>query len=406
MANTLLTISMITREALRVLENNLTFTKYVRRDFDDSFGRAGAKIGTVLNIRKPARYAGRVGQGLSLEDATETQVPMVLNTQRGVDIAFTSQDLALSVDDFSDRFVRPAIANVANNIDYDGLQQYLNVYNQIGAPGTVPNALLTYLQAGQRLDEEAAPRDDLRSLVISPAMQATILDALKGLFQSATDIATQYESGKMGMAIGFKWSMDQNCPVNVIGQLGGTPTVNNASQTGATLITQAWTSSAATRLKKGNVFTIGSGATGCFAVNPQNKQSTGALRQFTATTDGASDGSGNMTINISPAIVISGPFQNVVASPASGATINVNGAASTQSPQGLAFHKDAFALGCADLPLPGGVDMAARVSDKQLGLSLRLVRAYDINTDRFPTRIDVLYGWVTLYAELACRVAS
>jgi len=397
---------MITREALRVLENNLTFTKYVRRDFDDSFGRAGAKIGTVLNIRKPARYAGRVGQGLSLEDATETQVPMVLNTQRGVDIAFTSQDLALSVDDFSDRFVRPAIANVANNIDYDGLQQYLNVYNQIGAPGTVPNALLTYLQAGQRLDEEAAPRDDLRSLVISPAMQATILDALKGLFQSATDIATQYESGKMGMAIGFKWSMDQNCPVNVIGQLGGTPTVNNASQTGATLITQAWTSSAATRLKKGNVFTIGSGATGCFAVNPQNKQSTGALRQFTATTDGASDGSGNMTINISPAIVISGPFQNVVASPASGATINVNGAASTQSPQGLAFHKDAFALGCADLPLPGGVDMAARVSDKQLGLSLRLVRAYDINTDRFPTRIDVLYGWVTLYAELACRVAS
>lgn len=406
MANTLLTISMITREALRVLENNLTFTKYVRRDFDDSFGRAGAKIGTVLNIRKPARYAGRVGQGLSIEDATETQVPLVLNTQRGVDIAFTSQDLALSVDDFSDRFVRPAIANVANNIDFDGLQQYLNVYNQIGTPGTVPNALLTYLQAGQRLDEEAAPRDDLRSLVISPAMQATILDALKGLFQSATDIATQYESGKMGLAIGFKWSMDQNCGINTIGVLGGTPVVNGASQSGATLVTNAWTSSAATRLKKGNVFTIGSGATGCFAVNPQNKQSTGALRQFTATTDGASDGSGNMTINISPSITLSGPFQNVVAAPANSATINVNGAASTQSPQGLAFHKDAFALGCADLPLPGGVDMAARVSDKQLGLSLRLVRAYDINTDRFPTRIDVLYGWVTLYAELACRVAS
>ena len=406
MANTLLTISMITREALRVLENNLTFTKYVRRDFDDSFGRAGAKIGTVLNIRKPARYAGRVGQGLSIEDATETQVPLVLNTQRGVDIAFTSQDLALTVDDFSDRFIRPAIANVANNIDFDGLAQYFNVYNQIGTPGVVPNALLTYLQAGQRLDEEAAPRDDLRSLVISPAMQATILDALKGLFQSSTDIATQYESGKMGLSIGFKWSMDQNVGVNTIGILGGSPTVNQAGQTGATLVTNNWTASAATRLKKGNVFTIGSGATGVFAVNPQNKQSTGALRQFVATTDGASDGSGNMTINISPSIITSGPFQNVVAAPGAGATINVNGAASTASPQGLAFHKDAFALGCADLPLPGGVDMAARVSDKQLGLSLRLVRAYDINTDRFPTRIDVLYGWVTLYAELACRVAS
>jgi len=403
---------MITREALRVLENNLTFTKYVRRDFDDSFGRAGAKIGTVLNIRKPARYAGRVGQGLSIEDATESQVPLTLNVQRGVDIAFTSQDLALSVDDFSDRFVRPAIANVANNIDFDGLQQYLNVYNQIGTPGTVPNALLTYLQVGQRLDEEAAPRDDLRSLVISPAMQATIVDTLKGLFQSATDISTQYESGKMGLSIGFKWSMDQNVGVNTIGILGGSPTVNAANQTGASLVTNNWTSSAATRLKKGNVFTIGSGATGVYAVNPQSKQSTGALRQFVATADGASDGSGNMTISISPSIIVSGPFQNVtgqtgaITGPGAGATINVNGAASTASPQGLGFHKDAFALGCADLPLPGGVDMAARVSDKQLGLSLRLVRAYDINTDRFPTRIDILYGWVTLYAELACRVAS
>lgn len=406
MANTLLTISMITREALRVLENNLTFTKFVRRDFDDSFGRSGAKIGTVLNIRKPARYAGRVGQGLSIEDATESQVPLTLTTQRGVDIAFTSQDLALSVDDFSDRFVRPAIANVANNIDYDGLAQYVNIYNQIGTPGTIPNSLLTYLQAGQRLDEEAAPRDDLRSLVITPAQQATIVDALKGLFQSSTDIAQQYETGKMGTSIGFKWSMDQNCNVNTIGVLGGTPTVNNANQTGASLITQAWTSSALTRLKKGNVFTIGSGSTGCYAVNPQSKQSTGALRQFVATADGASDGSGNMTISISPAIITSGPFQNVVASPASGATINVNGAASTASPQGLAFHKDAFALGCADLPLPGGVDMAARVSDKQLGLSIRLIRAYDINTDRFPMRMDLLYGWATLYAELACRVAS
>lgn len=406
MANTLLTISQITRETLRILENNLVFTKQVRRDFDDSFGRAGAKIGTVLNIRKPARYSGRTGQGLSIEDATETQVPLTLNTQRGVDIAFTSQDLALSIDDFKERFIRPAIANVANQIDFDGLQQYLNVYNTIGTPGTVPNALLTYLQAGQRLDEEAAPRDNLRSLVISPAMQATIVDTLKGLFQESTEIGRQYEEGTMGRSIGFKWSMDQNVGINTVGLLGGTPTVNGAGQTGASLITQAWSNSITGILKKGNVFTIGSGATGVFAVNPQSKQSTGALRQFTVLADQNSSGGGAVTIPISPAIVTTGPFQNVTAAPGNGASINVLGAASTASPQGLAFHKDAFALGCADLPLPGGVDMAARVSDKQVGLSIRLVRAYDINTDRFPTRIDVLYGWTTLYAELACRVAS
>ena len=412
MADTLLTISMITREALRVLENNLRFTKYVRRDFDDSFGRAGAKIGTVLNIRKPARYVGRTGQGLSIEDATETLVPLVLNTQRGVDIAFTSQDLALSIDDFSDRFIRPAIANVANNVDADGMKQYVNVFNEIGTPGTVPNALLTYLQAGQRLDEEATPRDDMRSLVISPAMQATIVDTLKGLFQESTEIARQYEEGTMGRSIGFKWSMDQNVQVNTIGALGGAPTVNAANQTGSSLVTNNWTAAAALRVLQGNVFTIGSGATGVYAVNPQSKQSTGALRDFVVTANGSSDSGGNMTLSISPSIIVSGPFQNVTGSsgpitgPAAGALLNFIGAASTASPQGLAFHKDAFALGVADLPLPGGVDMAARVADKQLGMSIRLVRAYDINTDRFPTRIDILYGWTTLYAELACRVAS
>src|ERR1700689_2843694 len=160
---------MITREALRVLENNLVFTKFVRRDFDDSYGKAGAKIGTVLNIRKPPRYIGRVGQAIQIEDATETSGTLPLNTQRGLEIAFTSQDLALSIDDFSERFVKPAIANVANNVDNAGLAQYINLYNEIGTPGTIPAALLAYLQAGQRLDEEAAPRDNDRALVITPA---------------------------------------------------------------------------------------------------------------------------------------------------------------------------------------------------------------------------------------------
>jgi len=402
MANVLLTISMITREALRILENNLVFSKFVRRDFDDSFGRAGAKIGTVLNIRKPPRYVGRVGQGLLLEDATETSVPLVLNTQRGVDIAFTSQDLALSIDDFSDRFVKPAIANVANFMDYDGLAEYLKVYNCIGVPGTIPNALLTYLQAGQRLDEEAAPRDNQRSLILSPAMQATIVDALKGLFHESSEIEKQYAEGLMGRTIGFKWSMDQNVRTHLIGVLGGAPLVNGAGQTGASLVTDTWTGAVLQRLNRGDVFTYPNG----FAVNPQNKQSTGALRQFVVTADSFSDVGGNMTIPISPPITVAGGFQTVTASPANNAPLTILGAASTSTPQGLAFHKDAFAMGSADLPLPGGVDMAARVNDKQLGLSIRLVRAYDINTDRFPCRLDILYGWATLYAELACRVAS
>lgn len=406
MANTLLTISMITREALRVLENNLTFSKYVRRDFDGEFGKSGAKIGTVLNIRKPPRYVGRVGQALQLEDATETSVPLVLNTQRGVDIVFSSQDLALSIDDFSERFINPAIANVANGIDFDGLTQYLNVYNEVGTPGTVPNQLLTYLQAGQRLDEEAAPRDKERALIVSPAQQAVIVDTLKGLFHESTQIEKQYESGMMGRTAGFKWSMDQNVRVQTVGAYAGViGTVSAANQSGSAITTTGWTGNAAI-LNQGDVISF----PGCYAVNPQNKQSTGSLRQFVVTQNVVASGGGTATIPISGpgglGIVLAGPFQTCTASPTNGGALNIQGASGVSTPRGLAFHKDAFAFGCADLPLPGGVDIADRVSDKQLGCSIRLVRAYDINTDRFPTRLDILYGWTTLYPELACRIAS
>ena len=411
MANTLLTISMITKEALMVLENNLVFAKHVRRDFDDKFGVSGAKIGTTLNIRKPVRYMGRTGQGLQIEDANETFVPLSLTTQRGVDIAFSSQDLALSIDDFSKRFIKPAVANIANMIDYDGLQQYLNIYNAIGTPGTVPNALLTYLKAGQRLDEEAAPRDSERALIINPGMQATIIDTLKGLFQSSTNIADQYEKGTMGEVIGFKWSMDQNVGVQTVGTLGGAPQIAAAGPgaVAGVINTSGWTNAVLQRLNVGDTFTIA----GVYAVNPQNRQSTGALRQFVVTAPGMSDGGGNMAIASSPAIITAGPYQNVTAAPSANAGIVVGDSAGTESaaggtvtPQGLAFHRDAFVVACADLQLPGGVDMAGRVSDKQVGFSIRLVRAYDINTDRFPCRLDVLYGWGTLYPELACRVQS
>ena len=402
MANTLLTISMITREALRVLENNLTFTKTVNRQYDDRFGVEGAKIGTVLNVRKPPRYVGRTGSAISIEDATETQVAVTLDTQFGVDISFTSEDLALKIDDFSKRFISPAVATIANKIDHSGLALYKGIYNSVGTPGTTPNALLTYLQAGVKLDDNAAPMDGDRSVCITPMMQATIVDALKGLFQQSSAIASQYRRGQMGTAIGFDWYMDQNCNTHTVGPLGGTPLVNGASQTGASLITDGWTASAASRLKEGDVFTVA----GVYSVNPQSRQSTGSLQQFVCTADKSSDGSGNLTATISPSITVSGAFQTVTGSPADNAAITVIGAASTVSPQGLLHHKDAFTLAMADLPLPQGTDMAARVSDSQLGMSIRMIRDYDITTDKFPCRLDVLFGWATLRPELACRIQS
>jgi len=401
--NTLLTISMITRRALMVLENQLTFTKQVNRQYDDSYAQSGAKIGDTLNIRKPARYIGRSGTTLTTEDYTETSTPLVLDTQFGVDLEFTSKDMTLSIDDFSERVLEPAIATIANKIDYDGMQLYKYIYNSVGSPGTIPTALSTYLDAGAFLDEEAAPKSPTRNCIINPRMQASIVDNLKGLFQSSTEIANQYETGNMGMTAGFKWSMDQNTATHTVGPLGGTPAMNGATTTGATtLVTDGWTAAAAARLKTGDVITID----GVYAVNPQSRVTTGQLRRFVVTANVSSDGGGNATIPVSPAIISSGAFQTVNALPANNALINVVGAANAVSPQGLAFHRDAFVLGCADLVLPRGVHMADRVSSKKLGLSMRAVQAYDITEDRFPLRLDVLYGWKCVRPELACRIAS
>lgn len=399
---------MITREALRILENNLTFTKQVSREYDDRFGISGAKIGTVLNVRKPPRYVGRTGAPIGIEDSIETSVPVTLDTQFGVDIQFSSAELGLSIDDFSSRFIKPACATIANKIDFDGLGLYRSVPNQVGAINTIPADLDVYLDAGVALDENMAPRDGQRSVVISPKMQAKIVFALKGLFQSSDKIADQYESGTMGLTAGFKFSMDQNVRSHTAGPLGGSPVVSGGSQTGSSLLTSGWSLSAASRLKKGDTFTI----TGVYAVNGQNRQTSTTLRTFTVTSDFSSAADGTGSISIYPPIY--GPEaanvarQTVSALPAGSAPLTITSGTASQvtNAVGLAFHKDAFTLACADLPLPGGVDMASRVSDKQLGLSIRMVRQYNISTDQFPCRLDVLYGWAPLYPELACRILS
>lgn len=403
MANTLLTISMITNKALMVLENNLTFAKRINREYDDRFANSGAKIGDTINIRKPVRYVSATGPALQLQNATETSVPLVIDTQNQTAFAFTSNELTLDVDDFSDRLLKPAIAKIANDIDFSCLTLYRDVYNSVGTPGATPSALLTYLQAGVKLDNEATPNDGQRYICMNPIAQATIVDALKSLFQSSEQIKRQYEKGSMGTSANFDWYMDQNINVHTIGAYAGTPTVNGASQTGASLVTAGW--SAGAILRQGDIITISTG-TAVNAVNPQNYQSTGQLRQFVVTATSTADGAGALTIPISPSIVTSGAFQTVTASPDNGATVAVFGTASTQSPTNLAFHKDAFTLACVDLELPSGVDMAARASDKQLGLSMRIIRAYDINNDRFPCRVDLLQGRKTIRPELACRVAG
>lgn len=401
MANTLLTSSVITNEALAVLENTLVAAKNINRQYDDKFGVSGAKIGATINARKPPRYIGRTGNALSIEDATETSVPVTLTTLFGVDMSFSDIDLKLSVDDFSNRFIRPAVVTIANKIDFDLLTLMTNsTYNQTGVPGTTPASIDPYLDAGVLLDNNATPRDGRRSVVMNPRANATLTSSLKGIFNNQGTVSAQNKSGMMTEAYGFDWGMDQNVNVHTNGPLGGTPLVNGAAQVGSSLVTNGWTAAAALRLNKGDVFTIA----GVFSVNPQSRQTTGVLQQFVVQANVSSDGTGAATITISPAIVATGAFQNVTASPASGAAITVSGAASVQSPQNIAYHPDSFTLVTADLEIPNGVDMAARKSNS--GLSIRLIRDYDINTNTRPCRLDILYGIAPLYPEWACRIAG
>ena len=405
MANTILTIDMITRELMFQLENNLAFTKQVNRNYDNRFGQTGAKIGDVLTIRLPPLFQGRTGRVANVEALTDQSVALTLDTQFGVDLDFTSKDLELSIDDFSERFLNSAAATIANKIDIDGLALYKDVANTVGTPGTVPNALLTYLNAGVKLSQESVPRGpNMRAMVINDQMEATIIDSLKGLFHSSTEVDRQYKEGNMGITAGFKWSADQNVNTHTIGthSTGSTPLVNGASQTGSSLITDGWANSTLV-LTEGDVFTIGDDV---FAVNPRSRESTGVLRQFVVTADATSDGSGDLTIPIWPPITTTGAYQTVTATPDDGDAITVLGTEASTTPQGLAFHRDAFVLGMADLPLPMGTHQASRISDDQLGVSMRMIWDFDARNDVFLCRTDVLYGWVTARPQLACRVAS
>ena len=415
MANNLLTISMITNEALMVLENELTFTSQVERNYDDQFAVTGAKIGATLNVRRPGRFIGTSGPALNVEDFNETSVPVTLSTQFHVDTQLTTQDLALSLDRFSDRVLKPAVAAIANKIDRDGLVMAKNATaNIVGTAGTVPTSLLTYLTAGAYLDSEGAPRDGRRACIVEPFTGATIVDSLKGLFVPSNTIAKQYERGMMGKdSAGMMWKMDQNVVSQTFGSYA-TATLACSTTVGTGFLTSGWASTstialtattATAGLKQGDTITIAN----IFAANPQNRAAYGSnrLRSFVVQADVTVATSSTTSVIVSPAVITAGQFQNVVVNSVSTtAVVTPFNNTGTVSPQNIVMHKNAFTMACADLELPDGVHFAGRAADKELGLSMRVVRQYTINNDSIPTRVDVLYGWAPLYPELACRVAA
>lgn len=390
MSNTILTPTAVTREALRILHQNLVFAKNVNRQYDDSFATSGGKIGDSLKIRLPNQYTVRTGKTIQAQDTSETSVTLQIATQKGVDVNFSSKELTLDIDDFSDRILKPAMARLAAEIESDGLAEYANVYNSVGTAGTTPATALVALQAGQKLDEFLVPRDGMRKLILNPAGNAAMVDGLKGLFHSGDKLEDQYERGLMGKdVLGFDWYTSSHIKSLTTGSDHTTVTVNDASiASGDTSFTTAGGT-----VTVGTVFTIAD----VLAVHPETKSAYSYAKQFVITAVNGNDWT------FSPAYISTGATQNVNALPVTGAAITLVGTASTSYPQNLAYHKDAFTLVTADLE---DVSKYGAWSARQSydGVSMRVARQYDINNDNVPCRLDILYAWKTVRPELACRI--
>jgi hypothetical protein len=398
MSNSILTIDMITRKALEILENNLVITRNVNRQYDDSFAVEGAKIGSTLRIRLPDRALVTDGAALQVQDDNEQYTTLTVASQKHIGVNFTSAELTMQLDDFAERVLKPRISQLASSIDADVANAYKNIYQSVGSPGTTPATSLVLLQAQQKLNEAAAVMSP-RYATVNPAANAGLVEGMKGLFNPTDTISKQFRNGMMGMGVlGFEEiNMSQSIKQHTTGDWGTSITVTSAVSTqGSTTLGISFTGSSKT-WNVGDVFTVAS----VYSVNPQTRESTGSLQQFVVTA--AASGSSTATLTVSPAMYTStNALATIDAFPAASAVVTMLGSASSQYAQNLVYHKDAITFATADLLLPQGVDMASRQVHN--GISMRVVRQYDINNDRLPCRIDVLYGYSTIRPQMGVRL--
>jgi hypothetical protein len=389
---------MITRKSLEILENNLVITRTVNRQYDDSFAKSGAKIGSTLRIRLPDRALVTDGAALQVQDDVEQNTSLTVSSQKHIGINFTTAELTMQLDDFAERVLKPRISQLAASIDADVANSFQSIFQSVGTPGTTPGTSLVLLQAQQKLNEAAAVMSP-RYATVNPAANAALVEGMKGLFNPVSTISKQFKSGLMGEGIlGYEeLNMSQSIKQHTTGTRTGAHTVTTTVATqGASTI--AITGTGSQIIRKGDVFTIAS----VFAVNPQTRESTGSLQQFVATADATAAG-GAYTVSVSPAIFTATQALATVDSfPQASAVVTFLGSASTQYPQNLIYHKDAITFATADLVMPQGVDMASRQVHN--GISMRIVRQYDINNDRMPCRIDVLYGFGVIRPQMAVRM--
>jgi len=395
--NSLLTINQITNEAVRLFTQSNAFLRTVSRQYDDQFARTGAKIGSALRIRLPNDYTVSTGPAITPQGTNEQNTTLTVATQANVPVSFGTAEKTLSLDDFSERILAPAVNRLAAYVAADLMNvagQSANIVaNLSGSTLSSPNAT-TWLTAGSALDQNLAPRSD-RKIILDPVTQARTVSSLAGLFNPQVRISEQYETGIISKdTLGFDWMYDQTTQVHTVGSFSA-GTVNGSGQTGSTLTVNAITGT----LNQGDVITIA----GVYAINRLTGASQGQLRQFVVT---ANVPTGATSIPIYPAIVPApAAFNTVTASPANSAAISLVMPASSQYRQNIAYYPEAFTLATADLEMPtAGVVQAARANFD--GISLRMIEAYDVMSDSLITRLDILYGYAAIRPEWSAVVAD
>lgn len=395
MANSLLTPTQVTREALRIAHQKSNFIGTIDRQHDSAFAVSGAKIGDSIKIRKPNQFTVTDGAILSAQDTTESSVTLQLSGRKHVGMGFTTADLTLSIDDFSQRYIAPAVSTLMAAVEADALSMYKDVYNQVANVGSAFTG--AKVLAGRKLLMDNLAPTDQRHILLNTQDNVDLVDGNKSYFNDQAELSKQYLEGAIGKGAGFAAYENTLLARHTTGSENGSSTtiqVNGANQTGSTITVSNGSSKT---LKKGDIITF----VGCNRVHPETKADTGVAQQFVVTEDLGTSGT---SLKISPAIVTSGATQNVSASPTTAQAITKVGGASAAHGISLGYHTSAFTFATADLILPKGVHFGAReVMD---GISLRVVQDYDINNDKLPARCDILYGYVAQRPEFAVRYAN
>lgn len=410
MANVHVTTSLVLRDTLAHLENDLVLGNLVSTDYSKDF----AKVGDTVNARKPVRFTGQ-SNNLDVtaynEDIIEGTTPIKLDKTETIKFSIDPKDRVLSVEKMRERYVEPAVIKLKDRIESAIASLYNDVYWFDGTPGTLPNSFKSLGTPGAIMTYAAVPTSN-RKAVHNPDTSLELADSLKGVYVQGV-AKTAFEEAKFGRYAGFDNFTSVHIPRHTVGAHGGTPLVAGAAQGVAysavkdtwqqTLNTDGWTASVTGVLKRGDVFTIAD----VFAVNPISKESTGRLQTFVVKADANSGAStGPAALTISPPIIVSGAYQTVTAAPADNAVITVKtGTAGTAYPQSLLFHPSAFQLVTRPLEIPSGEGLNTETMNGNK-VSLSITKWVDGNTLKEHCRLDMLFDVVCIYPQLAMRLTG